>query len=348
MAVPVNVYVALSGGVDSSVALALLRDEGYDVTGVYFKTYKPNGDPTYCREQGTSAERVCETLSVPFKVFDLQDEYREKVFEYMLSEYRAGRTPNPDIICNREIKFGLFAQRAFADGAQMIATGHYARVADGQLLQARDTNKDQSYFLSQVRKEVLERTLFPLGELHKQETRRLAQQYGLHTAEKPDSQGLCFIGHEIDVKSFLKRYIPEHAGALLDVAGEVIGTHEGAEFYTIGERHGFTIDARYQSPHMAPLFVITKDIHANTVTVGTATELQHQSPTSVRLTHTNWLQEPVEGREYACRIRHRGVRVPCVLHDEELTFLEPPHAPSPGQFVALYDGDMCLGGGVMT
>lgn len=345
-----KVYVAVSGGVDSSVALALLRDQGYEVTGVYFKTYKPDGDRSYCREQGLSAQRVCEHLGVPFKVFDLQEEYKEKVFEYMLTEYRAGRTPNPDIVCNREVKFGVFTKRAFAEGADMVATGHYARVQNGQLLQARERDKDQTYFLSQVKRDVLARTLFPLGEIEsKTEVRTLAEQYGLHTADKPDSQGLCFIGHEMDVKAFLRMHLTVTQGTLLNVRGEVIGTHEGSLLYTKGERHGFTLLPSYQTPETPRLFVIATDAITNTVTVGTESELIAHTPQEVQLTKTNWMSGPPEdGKQYTCRIRHRGLLVSCVFTKNIITFNERPYAPAPGQFAALYDGEVCLGGGVMV
>lgn len=347
-----KVFIAISGGVDSSVAAALLVRAGYDVTGVYFKTYKPDGNRSYCRAQGQDAQRVCEHLGIPFKVFDLEREYEERVFEYMIREYRGGRTPNPDIICNREIKFGVFAERAFALGAEYVATGHYAQVheRDGvyYLKEAVDTNKDQSYFLSQLSQEQLARTMFPLGELHKQETRALAREFGLPTAEKPDSQGICFIGHELDVKSFLKRYINEHEGAVHNLAGERIGTHGGVEFSTIGERKGFTISPSYQTDTMEPLFVIRKEVAENVLVVGTKAELAAHTPRILTLTNTRWAAAPQEGVVYECRLRHRGARIPCTLSGDILTFLETPYAPAEGQFLAVYDGPICLGGGVMT
>ena len=350
-------YVATSGGVDSSVALALLRDEGYDVMGVYFKTYKPDGNRDYCRQQGMDAQKVCKQLGVPFKVFDLQEEYKEKVFEYMIGEYRAGRTPNPDIMCNKEIKFGIFAQKAFDDGADYIATGHYARVAGSLLLQAKDTNKDQTYFLSQVSQDVLARTLFPIGEFKKSKIRELAEQYGLHTAQKKDSQGICFIGQEIDVKSFLKRYIPEEKGDVLNMNGDIIGSHEGAKLLTIGERGNMTIFPQYQKPNMPRLFVIKRDISQNTVTIGTREELdaeEAKSISSVHITKHNWIGEkPKENTEYLCRIRHRGKLYRCEIMknkeaDYTVSFIDTPYAPAAGQYLALYNGDKCMGGGVMV
>ncbi len=407
----VKVYVAVSGGVDSSVALALLQGEGYSVTGVYFKTYKPDGNREYCRQQGMDAQAVCKHLGVPFRVFDLEEEYEQKVFDYMIAGYRVGQTPNPDIMCNKEIKFGVFAQRAFADGADYIATGHYARVQLGNkigdnpvlatsallrsgglssdlgnsteqaqdvsskpkscgwplqdvsdlvplLMTAVDNDKDQTYFLSQVSQEVLAKTLFPIGEYEKSKVRELAEQYGLHTASKKDSQGICFIGQEMDVKDFLKKYIPEEAGDVLSVSGEVIGTHTGAKFITLGERHGFTIKPEHKTPDMPRMFVIQRDITANTITVGTLAELEQEQrgPTSLLLADTHWINEvPEVGKEYMCRIRHRGVLYKCTINCDtqarlgcKVEFIDMPYAPAPGQFLALYDGDRCLGGGVMV
>ncbi len=365
----IKVYVAISGGVDSSVALALLQERGYDVTGVYFKTYKPDGNREYCRQQGMDAQAVCRQLSVPFKVFNLEAEYKQKVFDYMIAGYKAGQTPNPDIMCNKEIKFGIFAERAFADGADFIATGHYARTrlykssmsvslveatsAHTALYSAQDTIKDQTYFLSQVSQEVLSRTLFPIGEHDKSDVRKLAEKYGLHTASKKDSQGICFIGQEIDVKSFLKKYIPEEIGDVLSVGGEIIGTHNGAKIMTIGERHGFTINPSHKTTNMPRLFVIKRDIDNNTITVGTLAELkeaQYQSPALVQINDVSWINEiPESGKEYMCRIRHRGELYKCIYDDDtnKIHFIDTPYAPASGQFVALYDGERCLGGGAM-
>jgi tRNA-specific 2-thiouridylase len=356
-----KIFVAMSGGVDSSVAAALLRDQGYDVTGVYFKTYKPDGDTTHCRAQGLDAQKVCEGLGIPFKVFDLQEEYKQKVFEYMLTEYRAGRTPNPDIMCNKHIKFGAFLERALQEGADTIATGHYARVArkfsifnfqfSNFLLKGVDENKDQSYFLSQLSKEQLEHVIFPLGKLIKPEVRALARKYNLHTAEKKESQGLCFIGHEVPMKDFLKNHIPETAGNTLNTKGEVVGSHNGSVFYTIGERHGFTVDPKHQTPDMPRMFVIEKNIKENTITIGTEEELGEKQHSLTRLTLTNshWINKPPhEGKKYTCRIRHRGELYPCKVTGNTIHFLESPFAPAAGQFVAVYKKEYCLGGGTIA
>jgi len=355
----IKVFVAVSGGVDSSVALALLKGQGYDVTGVYFKTYKPDGNREYCKEQGMDAQAVCKHLNVPFKVFDLEHEYEQKVFNYMIEGYKAGRTPNPDILCNKEIKFGVFAHKAFQQGADYIATGHYARVKESHgktmLLKGIDHSKDQSYFLSQVSNKTLERTLFPLGEMKKSEVREFAKYYGLHTASKKDSQGICFIGQEIDVKEFLKRYIQEQEGEVIDVDGKVIGKHKGVHFSTIGERHGFTILPSCQSTHMPRFFVIERDIQNNTLTVGTKEQLEaiQKTKKEIIINNCNWLSgRPVENYVYDCRVRHRGelYKADVLIQDEDsqtiqINFKETPYAPAPGQFIALYDSDVCIGGG---
>ncbi len=363
-----RVYVAVSGGVDSSVALALLQDDGYDVTGVYFKTYKPEANEQesrkHCRQQGLDAQAVCEHLSVPFKVFDLEQEYKQKVFDYMIAEYKAGKTPNPDIICNKEIKFGIFAEMAFADGADYIATGHYARLNTQQpqgvsdcaplLMTAADTDKDQTYFLSQVRCEVLVRTKLPIGEYKKSKVRELAKGFGLLTASKKDSQGICFIGHKMNVKDFLKKYISEQRGDVLDTSGNVIGEHNGAKLLTVGERirkgHGFTINPRLQTPEMPRLFVIQRDIDTNSIIVGTIDELEQEQrgSTSLLLGEANWISKPPKiNKEYKCRIRHRGKLYRCKINKNKVEFIDMPYAPAAGQFIALYDGDICLGSGVM-
>ncbi len=350
-----KIFVALSGGVDSSVVLALLKQEGHDVTGVYFKTYKPDGNKEYCRQQGMDAQAVCKHLNVPFKVYDLEEEYKQKVFNYMIDGYKAGVTPNPDIMCNKEIKFGIFAHKAFEQGAEMIATGHYANVQNGVLYKAKDQNKDQTYFLSQVHSKVLSRTIFPLGNLLKSEVRVLAEKFKLPTAKKKESQGICFIGQEIDIKNFLKKYIPEQVGVVLNIKGEAIGTHKGAKFATVGERHGFTILPKYQSTNMPRLFVIKRDIKHNVLTVGTKEELEEyiNKQNNIIITNCNWFKDlPKQNEIYESRIRHRGELYPCKVKQLDtdrwqINFIHTPYAPAVGQFAALYKEDVCLGGGVI-
>ena len=349
-----KVYVAMSGGVDSSVAAAMLQEQGYDITGVYFKTYKPDGNKEYCKAQGADARKVCEKLGIPFKVYDLQEDYKKHVFNYMISEYKSARTPNPDIICNKEIKFGIFAKKAFDDGADYIATGHYARINCAKkctLRKAVDEDKDQSYFLSQISKNILHKVIFPLGEYKKSETRKLAKKFSLHIAEKKDSQGLCFIGHEIHLKDFLKKYIDVQKGELLNVRGDVIGEHDGVVFYTFGERRGFDIAPAYKTTNMPRFFVISKDLKNNTLTVGNIEELRNANSgtKSVIIKNTNWfIDEPIKDKKYDCRIRHRGELYKCSFFENKITFDVTPYSPASGQFLAIYDEELCLGGGVIT
>ena len=235
-----KVYIGMSGGVDSSVSAALLKKAGYDVTGVFIKVWQPDWINCTWKEDRMDAMRVAALLDIPFITLDLEKEYKEEVVDYMISEYRAGRTPNPDVMCNRYVKFGGFYDWAMKQGADYVATGHYAQVIDGKLIAGNDKNKDQTYFLWTLNKEQLSKTIFPVGNIEKPEVRKLAKKFNLPNAEKKDSQGLCFIG-KIDIKEFLSHYIDSKRGNVLNIEGEVIGEHDGSFFFTIGERHGFNI-----------------------------------------------------------------------------------------------------------
>jgi tRNA-specific 2-thiouridylase len=239
-----KVFVGVSGGVDSSVALALLKNEGYDVTGVFLKVWAPDFLPCDWREERRSAMRVCATLDVPFITLDCEVEYKKEVVDYMIREYSEGRVPNPDVFCNKYVKFGVFLKRALEMGADYVATGHYAQVVKNmdkfKLCESTDKEKDQSYFVYTLGQYELSHTLFPIGHMTKPEVRKLAHKFGLPTATKKDSQGLCFIG-KIDMKEFLTHYIETKEGDVLNTKGEVIGFHDGAIFLTIGQRHGFTV-----------------------------------------------------------------------------------------------------------
>ncbi len=372
-----TVFVMLSGGVDSSVAAYLLKKQGYRVVGVYFKRFKPTGDRSWCKEDGLSAEKVAKTLGIEFKVYDLEKEYKEKVFNYFIDSYKKGFTPNPDIICNREIKFGEFVKRAMKDGADFVASGHYADIkykiqfskinicvspkiykvlnrffhiqGTAVLSEAKDKQKDQSYFLSQINPEVLPKIIFPLANYKKSQTRKLAKQIGLHTAQKKDSQGICFIGRKVSIKKFLSYFIEEKEGKVFDLSGKHIGYHRGAYFYTVGERRGFRLLPNVQSDFTPAYYVIAKDVHKNALIVGTKTEFDkwNESIDFLELQDIVKFQSLEFGKEYFVRIRHRGKKYKAILlKDNEKTILkflkEKAFAPAKGQFAALYDKHNCI------
>jgi tRNA-specific 2-thiouridylase len=261
-----KVFVGMSGGVDSSVTAALLKQQGFDVTGVYMKNWSKDlpGFPCPWKEDYQDAKRVAVQLGIDFKMFDFEKDYFELVVQYMLDAFKAGITPNPDIMCNQEIKFKLFLEASLREGADMIATGHYANVAhlDGryELRKAKDDNKDQTYFLYRVTEKALEKTLFPLGDLTKPEVRILAKKMGLATATKKESMGICFVG-KVGIKEFLQQYVTSKPGNIINQRGEVVGEHNGAIFYTIGQRHGLDVGGG------APIYVVGKDMNKNEVYV---------------------------------------------------------------------------------
>lgn len=346
-----KVFVGMSGGVDSSVSAALLKEQGYDVTGVFIKVWQPDFLPCSWKDEKRDAMRVAAHLDIPFLTLDLEKEYKEEVVDYMIAEYRKGRTPNPDVMCNRYVKFGGFFDWAMTQGADYVATGHYARI-DGHLhtlLKGKDDNKDQSYFLWTLTKEKLARTLFPVGDMPKPEVRALAQKFNLPNAEKKDSQGLCFVG-KIDMKEFLKHYIDEKPGEVLNAEGKVIGHHEGALFYTLGERRGFTITAK--TPEDKPYYVIAKDNEKNTLTVSEE-KYENVTNTMVTIAQTNWIGEvPRSEMTYTARVRYRGtlheVKIKALPDAKaELTFVNSKDIISPGQSMVVYEGERCVGGGII-
>src|SRR5688572_18830847 len=283
-----RVYVGMSGGVDSSVTAALLQQQGHAVTGVYMKNWTQDLPGMKCpwADDLADAKRVAVQLRIPFKVFDFQNEYRQKVVDYMIAEYQAGRTPNPDVMCNQEVKFKLFLDAALADGADMIATGHYARVKDRSLLAGVDHNKDQSYFLYRITGDALQKTLLPIGEFTKPKVRELAEGFGLVTAAKKDSQGICFVG-EVGIKEFLSQYITAQPGYIVDkVTGKVLGQHEGAIFYTLGQRHGLGIGGGL------PYYVVSKDMAKNIVFVTTNLNDENLWLHDLTLNQLHWINEP--------------------------------------------------------
>ncbi len=336
----------MSGGVDSSLTAALLVEAGHDVTGVYMKNWTQDLPGMRCpwADDLADAKRVAVHLGIDFKVFDFEKDYKQKVVDYMIKEYTLGRTPNPDIMCNQEIKFKLFLETALEDGAEFVATGHYARTENGELHLAEDANKDQTYFLYRVAKKALEKTLFPLGGYTKPEVRKMAEERGLITARKKDSVGICFVG-QIGMREFLSQYVNTKSGDIIDKqTGKLLGRHDGAIFYTLGQRHGLDIGGGL------PYYVVGKDMGKNEVYVSTNLNDDTLWQNQIRLTNVHWIngQAPGEGR-YQVRVRHRAPLVSAQLDTNGSLMLDDAQrAVTPGQSVVIHSGSICLGGGIVA
>jgi tRNA-specific 2-thiouridylase len=395
-----KVYVGISGGVDSSVSAGLLKKAGYDVTGVFIKTWHPDFVECTWREDRLDAMRVCAKLDIPFVTLDLEKEYKRDVADYMIAEYKTGRTPNPDVMCNKYVKFGAFFDWAMEQGTDFVATGHYAKTKyvlpkdsslehglapqreatlksrprssasesrhpahsacevskdesfDRTLLLAgNDKNKDQSYFLWTLTQKQLSKTLFPVGDIEKPEVREIAKRLGLSTSDKKDSQGVCFLG-EIDIKEFLKNYIKEKSGEVLNESGKIIGEHDGAFFLTIGQRHGFKITEK--TPNDSPYYIVDKNIEKNTILVSQdKNKIKEKESKIVHIKNVNWIYEkaPDLSKIYSARIRYRQPLEECRIVKSgegfELYFTNPQKAITPGQSAVIYDGEVCLGGGII-
>ena len=354
-----RIYVGMSGGVDSSVAALLLKQQGYPVHGLFMKNWEGDDKDGYCAaEQDLSdAQKVCDTLSIELQGVNFSDQYWDRVFEYFLQEYAAGRTPNPDILCNKEIKFKAFLDYAISQGADKIATGHYARIRYEddryKLIKGKDNNKDQTYFLYTLGQQQLAKSLFPVGELEKPEVRKLAEDNNLITYNKKDSTGICFIG-ERDFKAFLQKYLPAQPGEMQTPDGVTVGKHDGLMYYTLGQRQGLGIGG-LKDFNDTPWYVADKDLENNILIVvqGNDHPLLHHKDCIASDMHWVQGQAPSQSFKCAAKTRYRQQDANCQVNIDDKTqnwliqFDEPQWAITPGQAIVFYDGEECLGGGTI-
>lgn len=353
-----RVVVGMSGGVDSSVTAYLLKQQGYDVIGIFMKNWDDTDEFGHCTAEDDfqDVRRVCEQIGIPYYTVNFEKEYMEKVFQYFLDEYKRGRTPNPDVMCNREIKFGELLDKVMDLGADYIATGHYARVEfrDGayRLLRGVDSNKDQSYFLNALDQHQLSKTMFPLGSLTKPQVREIAEKAGLATAKKKDSTGICFIG-ERNFREFLQNYLPAKPGDIETVDGEVIGRHDGLMYYTLGQRQGLGIGGGHGKTG-EPWFVVDKDLERNVLIVAEGAGHPRLYSTRLIATDVNWIsgKEPASSFTCTAKFRYRQPDQGVTVHlredsTVEVVFDQPQKAVTPGQAVVFYNGEECLGGGTI-
>ncbi|TDB63262.1 tRNA 2-thiouridine(34) synthase MnmA [Photorhabdus khanii] len=354
-----KVIVGMSGGVDSSVSAYLLQQQGYQVAGLFMKNWEEDDDEEYCSAATdlADAQSVCDKLGIELHTVNFAAEYWDNVFEHFLSEYKAGRTPNPDILCNKEIKFKAFLEFAAEDlGADYIATGHYVRRKDingkSQLLRGLDNNKDQSYFLYTLSHQQIAQSLFPVGELEKPEVRRIAEKIGLVTAKKKDSTGICFIG-ERKFRDFLGRYLPAKPGPIITVDGETLGKHQGLMYHTLGQRKGLGIGGTKEGSE-EPWYVIDKDVQNNILIVAQGHEHPRMMSAGLIAQQLHWVDKQPLTEEIRCvvKTRYRQQDIPCTVtpinEDKiEVRFANPVAAVTPGQSAVFYQGEVCLGGGVI-
>jgi tRNA-specific 2-thiouridylase len=362
-----RVVVGLSGGVDSAVTAHLIQQQGHEVIGIFMKNWEDDDDSEYCASNidFVDAAAVADVLGIEIEHVNFAADYKDRVFSEFVREYQAGRTPNPDILCNAEIKFKAFLDHAMRLGAEKIATGHYARVrhspANGlfELLKGLDPSKDQSYFLHRLNQAQLAKTLFPVGELHKTEVRRIADEIGLPNAKKKDSTGICFIG-ERPFREFLNRYISKEPGPIKNARGQTIGEHVGLSFYTLGQRQGLGIGglkakgAQKGGGEHAPWFVARKELQANVLWVVQGHDHPWLQSLSLEALDASWVagSAPVDS-QLAAKTRYRQADAACTvqsasMHDFRLAFPQPQWAVTPGQSAVVYDGEVCLGGGVIA
>jgi tRNA-specific 2-thiouridylase len=350
----IRVVVGMSGGVDSSVAALLLKQQGYDVIGIFMKNWDDTDETGYCTatEDYNDVVKVANQIGIPYYSINFEKEYWDKVFKYFLEEYKSGRTPNPDVMCNKEIKFKAFLEHAMSLGADFLATGHYAQVSRDyeqvNMLRGIDPNKDQTYFLNQLTHEQLSKVMFPLGGYTKPEIRAIAKEAGLATASKKDSTGICFIG-EKNFKEFLGQYLPAQPGEMQTMDGVKKGNHDGLMYYTIGQRHGLGIGGNGD-----PWFVVGKNVEENILYVEQGFHNPLLYSDRVIVSQVNWINGKNAGEEFHCtaKFRYRQQDVPVkvkVISDNmaEITCIEPVRANTPGQAAVFYKGEVCLGGGTV-
>ena len=354
-----KVIVGMSGGVDSSVSAYLLQQQGYQVTGLFMKNWEEDDDTEYCSAAAdlADAQAVCDKLGIELLTINFAAEYWDNVFEHFLEEYKAGRTPNPDILCNKEIKFKAFLEYAAEDlGADYIATGHYVRRRDingtTQLLRGLDSNKDQSYFLYTLSHDQVAQSLFPVGELEKPEVRRIAEQLGVITAKKKDSTGICFIG-ERKFRDFLARYLPAKPGPIMTVDGQEIGQHDGLMYHTLGQRKGLKIGGTREGSD-EPWYVVAKDVENNILIVAQGHEHPRLMSAGLIAQQLDWVSREPLTQPMRCvvKTRYRQEDIPCTvtpLGDDKISvrFDNPVAAVTPGQSAVFYQDEVCLGGGVI-
>jgi tRNA-uridine 2-sulfurtransferase len=357
-----KVVVGLSGGVDSSVTAMLLKQQGYEVTALFMKNWEDDDDDEYCssKQDLIDAVAVADKLDIEIEAVNFSKEYKDRVFANFLAEYEAGRTPNPDILCNAEIKFKAFLDHAMEMGADLIATGHYAQVRENplraghyQLLKADDGSKDQSYFLHRLNQAQLSKTLFPLGKYLKREVRELAREIGLANAEKKDSTGICFIG-ERPFQEFLQRYLPKKPGDIKTPEGKTVGQHDGLMYYTLGQRQGLKIGGSRDS-NGEPWFVAAKDMATNELIVVQGHDHPLLLNDGLKAGQLHWIsgEEPETNWVYAAKTRYRQPDAPCEIdainaEEVDIRFGQKQWAITPGQSAVVYESNVCLGGGIIT
>ena len=356
-----HIIVGISGGVDSAVCAHLLKRAGHKVDAIFMKNWEEDDTAEHCAatQDLADAERVCEQLDIPLRTVNFSSEYWDYVFEYFLAEHRAGRTPNPDILCNTEIKFKAFLNFATECGAEQIATGHYARVEHdthcSRLFMSADKNKDQSYFLHGLNQDQLRQTLFPLGDMMKTQVRDIAQQLNLHIHDKKDSTGICFIG-ERKFGDFLKNYIDINQGDIVNTEGDVLGKHDGVNFYTIGQRQGLGIGGLNTSTDQ-PWYVVDKDLDDNKLIVAQGNQHPALFNSHLKIENIHWINQSSmnQSKLLQAKIRYRQSPQNCQLREISdqpsqliLDFKQPQRAVTPGQYAVLYDGELCLGGGIIS